>query len=317
MPCAVLSRGTTAFQKCLTGAVGTMEQTVKEHGVVTPAIIVVGKVCGLHQEFAWYEKLPLAGCRVVVTRPKGRSGRMSRLLREKGAEVLELPSIETVPVQDCSALQGALEQISRYHWAAFTSPYGVKVFFDELLKSGRDARALAHLKFAAIGEGTKKALAEHGILADLLPEVYDGAHLGEALAKTCGPNERILIPRAAIGSEELIQELSVREDLQIEDVPIYETNYLTPKVLEEEKLFEDGAVTLAVFTSASTVRGFLAAVPEMDVRRVTAVCIGPQTAAEAEAAGMQTVTAPKATMECLAACVEQVYLAQVQDNAGN
>lgn len=126
-----------------------------------------------------------------------------------------------------------------------------------------------------------------------------------------------MIPRAAIGSEELIRELSVREDLQIEDVPIYETNYLMPKVLEEEKLFEDGAVTLAVFTSASTVRGFLAAVPEMDVRRVTAVCIGPQTAAEAEAAGMQTVTAPKATMECLAACVEQVYLAQVQDNAGN
>lgn len=317
MPCAVLSRGTTAFQKCLTGAVGTMEQTVKAHGVVTPAIIVVGKVCGLHQEFAWYEKLPLAGCRVVVTRPKGRSGRMSRLLREKGAEVLELPSIETVPAQDCSALQGALEQISRYHWAAFTSPYGVKVFFDELLKSRRDTRALAHLKFAAIGEGTKKALAEHGILADLLPEVYDGAHLGEALAKTCGPNERILIPRAAIGSEELIRELSVREDLQVEDVPIYETNYLTPKVLEEEKLFENGAVTLAVFTSASTVRGFLAAVPQMDVRRVTAVCIGPQTAAEAEAAGMQTVTAPKATMECLAACVEQVYLAQVQDNAGN
>ena len=193
----------------------------------------------------------------------------------------------------------------------------MKVFFDELLKSGRDTRALAHLKFAAIGEGTKKALAEHGILADLLPEVYDGAHLGEALAKTCGPNEKILIPRAAIGSEELIRELSVREDLQVEDVPIYETNYLTPKVLEEEKLFEDGAVTLAVFTSASTVRGFLAAVPEMDVRRVTAVCIGPQTAAEAEAAGMQTVTAPKATMECLAACVEQVYLAQVQDNAGN
>ena len=67
-------------------------------------------------------------------------------------------------------------------------------------------------------------------------------------------------------------------------------------------------MTLAVFTSASTVRGFAAAVPEMDLRRVTAVCIGQQTAAAAGAYGMKTVTSEKATMESLAACVERVYL---------
>ena len=308
MPCAVLSRGTTAFQKCLESTVGAIEQTVKARGVVTPAIIVVGKVCGLHREFSWYEKLPLAGCRVIVTRPRGRSGKMSRLLRARGAEVLELPSIETVPADDLSGLDAALGRLEAYQWAAFTSGYGVKIFFAELLKSGRDARALSGLKFAAIGEGTRKALAEHGIRADLVPEIYDGVHLGKALAEVCTQKSRILLHRAAIGSEGILEALTVREDLTVEDLPIYETRYIRPEVLDETKLFEDGAVTLAVFTSASTVRGFAAAVPEMDLRRVTAVCIGQQTAAAAGAYGMKTVTSEKATMESLAACVERVYL---------
>lgn len=307
MPCAVLSRGTTAFQSCLESTVGQMEQTVREQGVVTPAIIVVGKVCALHREFSWYEKLPLSGCRVIVTRPRGRSGRMSRLLRAKGAEVLELPSIETVPSGDLSGLAAALENLGAYHWTAFTSPYGVMLFFEELLKSGRDARALAGLKFAAIGEGTKKALAEHGIRADLLPDVYDGAHLGMALAETCGSGERILLPRAAIGSEEILAALAVRKDLTVDDVPVYETRYTGPEVLDETKLFVEGAVTLAVFTSASTVRGFASAAPGLDLRRVTAVCIGQQTAAAAKEFGMKTEIARKATMESLADCVEQVY----------
>ncbi len=307
MPCAVLSRGTTAFQKCLDGTVGEMERIVKEQGVVTPAIIVVGDVCALHREFSWYEKLPLAGCRVVVTRPRDRSGRMSRLLREKGAEVLELPSIETAPAGDLTRLREAFERIGSYQWIAFTSPYGVRVFFDELLNSGRDVRALAGQKFAAIGEGTKKALAGYGIRADLVPEVYDGWHLGLALADNCDFWDKILLPRAAAGSKELLEALARRQDLTVDDLPVYETGYTGSEVLDAAKLFEDGAVTLAVFTSASTVRGFLAAAPSMDPGRVTAVCIGRQTAAEAEAAGMKTAIAEKATLDSLADCVEQVY----------
>lgn len=313
MPCAVLSRGTTAFQTCLTGTVGTMEENVRKKGVVTPAIIVVGKVCALHEQFSWYEKLPLSGCRVIVTRPKGRSGKMSRILRKRGAEVLELPSIETLPLKDLSVLSAAFDHIDEYQWAAFTSPYGVRVFFEELFKSGRDARMLAHMKFAVIGEGTAKALAEHGIRADLIPEIYDGVHLGASLIKACGPGERILLPRAAIGSDGILEALSEREDLQITDLPVYETRNTHPEVLNEEKLFEPGSVTFAVFTSASTVRGFLAAVPGMDVGDVTAVCIGSQTEAEAKKAGMKTVVSEKATLESLAECVEQVYMKMTEN----
>lgn len=316
LPCAVLSRGTTAFQSCLTGTVGTMETLVKEKGVITPAIIVVGKVCGLQKEFDWYGKLPLAGCRVIVTRPKGRSGRMSRILREKGAEVLELPSIDTVPSDENSELEKAFALLTEYQWIAFTSPFGVAVFFDRLFENGRDARALAHLKFAVIGEGTKKALAERGICADLIPEVYDGEHLGRALAKTCGQGERILLPRARIGSEGILTELAKRTDLSVDDIPVYETKDAPKSVLNEKNLFEAGAVTLAVFTSASTVQGFLTSAKELDVSKVTAVCIGQQTREAAKKAGMRTETAEKATLESLAQRVEEVYREQIEKGTG-
>lgn len=307
LPCAVLSRGTTAFQSCLTGTVGTMEALAQEKKVATPAIIVVGKVCGLHQEFSWYEKMPLSGCRVIVTRPRGRSGRMSRILRERGAEVLELPSIETVPAKDTSALDSAFSQLDRYHWIAFTSPFGVEVFFNRLFETGRDARTLAHLKFAVIGEGTKKALAGRGIRADLIPEIYDGEHLGDALAGICGSEEQILLPRARIGSDGIKKALEKRPDLTVTDIPVYETRNAPKSVLDEEKLFSPGAVTLAVFTSASTVQGFLEAAGDLDVSRVTAVCIGRQTQEAAGKAGMQTAVAAQATLESLAERVEEVY----------
>ena len=132
MPAAVLQKGTTADQKRVVATVATLKEEVDRQGIETPAIIVVGKVCRLADEFGWYEKLPLAGWKVLVTRPKGRSSRTAEELRRRGAEVLELPSIRTVPLEDQSTLVHAFEEISSYQWIVFTSPTGVEIFFDEL-----------------------------------------------------------------------------------------------------------------------------------------------------------------------------------------
>ena len=91
-------------------------------GIETPAIIVVGKVCSLADKFAWYEKLPLAGWKVLVTRPRQHISKTADLLRQKGAEVLELPSICTVPVEDNGRLYEAFEKLDTYQWIIFTSP---------------------------------------------------------------------------------------------------------------------------------------------------------------------------------------------------
>ena len=306
LPAAVLERGTTSKQRRVSATVGTLERVCSETMIQTPAIIVVGKVCGLADTFGWAEKRPLAGVRVLVTRPRELVSTLADMLREKGAEVLELPAIRTVPVKDMTNVDAAIERLSEggYDWLVFTSPSGVSIFFDRLLAL-HDLRALGGVKLAAIGQGTQKALLKYGLRADFLPSVYDGETLGRELREACAPGSRVLIPRAAIGNRELIEELEKGQNLTITDVATYDTEYTTSNVIDERGEIEQGDIDFAVFTSASTVRGFAAAVKDVDFTKVNAVCIGRQTAAEAQKRGMRTWISEKATLESLVRRLEE------------
>lgn len=297
MPAAILQKGTTASQKRIVAAVGTLEEEVKKQGVDTPAIIVVGKVCTLAEKFAWYEKLPLAGKKIVVTRPRQLISAMAAKLREQGAEVLELPAIRTEAIAPNEELKECFEELETYDWVVFTSPTGVQVFFEEMKKERKDVRALAKARLAVIGSGTAKALEERGLLFDLMPKVYDGEALGKALARACRPGERILVPRASLGNQELIRELQKVPDIRIRDIATYDTIYESQTLIDEKAEFEQGNIDYAVFTSASTVRGFAEAVKGIDFTRVKAVCIGQQTKKAASEYGMETFVAKKATMD--------------------
>ena len=306
MPAAVLERGTTARQRRVSATVGTLEAVCSETAIQTPAIIVVGKVCALADTFGWAERRPLSGVRAVVTRPRELASTLAGMLREKGAEVVELPAIRTVPAKDMTTVDAAIEKLAQgeYDWLVFTSPSGVGIFLDRLIALC-DLRALSGAKLAAIGQGTGKALLKYGLKADFLPSVYDGETLGRELRAVCAPGSRVLIPRAAIGNPELIAELERGEDLTIADVATYDTVYETPGAVDARGEIDRGEVDFAVFTSASTVRGFAAAVEGADLSRVNAVCIGRQTAAEAQKRGMRTWIAEKATLEALVKRVEE------------
>ena len=298
MPAAVLQQGTTAGQKRIVATVATLEEEVKRQGVETPAIILVGKVCALADQFAWYEKLPLAGSRIIVTRPRGMISGMASRLRKLGAEVLELPSIETEPRVDQSALEDALDHIGDYRWLVFTSPTGVRVFFDVLKAGVRDIRSLAGVKIAAIGTGTRKELSERNLIVDFMPSVYDGETLGREMAALVKPGERILIPRAATGNVQLLQSLE-EAGAKVTDIATYDTVDAAQDLVDEAALFESGRLDCAVFTSASTVRGFVSRNPGLDLSLVRAACIGKQTRACAEGYGMKTFMSEKATMDSL------------------
>lgn len=299
MPAAVLQKGTTSGQKRIIATVSTLEEEAKRQGVETPAIIVVGRVCGLAREFAWYEKLPLFGCKVVVTRPRELVSAMAEKLRVLGSEVLELPAIRTEAVRDLSPLHRAFSQLNSYHWIAFTSPTGVRIFFEEMYRAGTDVRKLCRVKIAAIGGGTQKALEERGFFPNLVPEIYDGESLGKALCRELRGDEHILIPRARMGNQEMICALQEKPDLVVEDIATYDTFYETQEVIDQKKAFEAGEIFCAVFTSASTVRGFVEATPGLNYTRVRAACIGKQTKAAADEYGMETYMARKATMDSL------------------
>ena len=312
MPAALLVRGTTAAQNRIVATVATLPETVARHGAITPAIIVVGEVCALADEFSWAEKRVLGGVRVFVTRPKELAGTLSLRLRKLGAEVVEIPAIQT-KAREGGAFAEALDTVDAFDWIVFTSPTGVRIFFEEMKRKKLDVRRLAKTRFAVIGSGSEKELEKYGFYGDLMPEVYDGEHLGMALAAVCEEeltkkdtekSLRILIPRAAIGNQELISALAQVSGLEVSDVPTYDTYYGLDTEEETPALdlaaeLSSGGRDYVIFTSASTVKGFAAAAAGLDDTKVRAICIGRQTKEAADALGMQTWMSEKASIDSL------------------
>lgn len=304
MPAAILENGTTAHQRRVVSDLANLPKDAENAQIQTPAIIVVGKVCSLAEQFHWAEDRPLGRMKIMVTRPKDRSSSLTAKLQEYGAEVIEVPTIETDQILENDSLNEALENLTNYDWIAFTSPFGVKVFFQKLMELKIDIRKLAGLKFAAIGSATQKAIEEKGILVDLVPETYDGKALGEALAKLLLKEEAIeeakpvvLIPRARIGSEDLLKPLE-EAGIDFEDLPIYDTT----DAEESGLAWYDASVDYVAFTSASTVRGFVKLAKDIDYTTVKAVCIGEQTAQEARKYGITVSVAEKATIDSMVEC---------------
>ena len=300
MPAAVVERGTLPSQRKVVSTLEKLPEAARNARIKSPAIIVVGRVCGLSDRFDWFDRLPLKGKRVEITRPADRIGSLAGQLRELGADVTEYPCIRTVSRANCPELDHAIESLNRYRWLVFTSPVGPGIFFDRLHASGRDARALAGLKLAAIGPRTASELERYGVMADLVPETYDSAHLAAAMAQVEGP---VLLCRASQGSSAL-PEICVKNGIPFADIPCYDTVYEAPDAGKVMSLLDKPV--LVSFTSASTVRGFVESLPGADLSHVIGCCIGPQTAAEAIKHGISTVTAKEATMESLIQCIKEV-----------
>lgn len=296
MPAAVIEKGTTPSQRPVLATLSTLPETARAQQVKSPAIIIVGKVCAYSQQFDWFDHLPLKGRKVIVTRPRERAGTLSQRLRELGADVAEFPCIETHPLVPCPEMEQAVDRIGQYEWLVFTSAAGVSALMDLLERTNRDVRALGPVKLAAIGPGTDRELRKHGLRADLIPEVYDGAHLGQALCDA-KPAGKVLILRAQWGTRALTDALD-GGTIAYDDIRCYETRYTAPNCEEVRKLLVPG--TIVTFTSASTVTGFVSALGEdTDCSAITAACIGKQTEAQARSCHLHTITAEQATMDAL------------------
>lgn len=306
MPAAILEKGTTAKQRRIVATISTLEEEVKKKGIGTPGIIVVGKVCTLSEEFYWFEKLPLSGCNILVTRPKDLISKISERLREKGASVLELPTIKVKPIENNTRLEESIEHIDKYNWLVFTSPSGVDIFLEIMKQQKVDIRKLSGLKIAAVGQGTAKKIEEHGMNVDLIPEeTYDGKTLGIALNKKCKDGDRFLIPRAKIGTNELIEELQKNKVMEVDDIPIYDTFYEESTIINIGEEFDSGNIDFVVFTSSSSVKGFVNVVKKADYTNINAICIGKQTKDIADSFGMKTTMSKMATLDSLIEKVEE------------
>jgi uroporphyrinogen III methyltransferase/synthase len=263
---AVVARGTLPEQRTVTGTLADIAAAAAEAAVRPPAITVIGPVAGLHDTLAWLERRPLHGQVVAVTRARAQASGLAGRLRELGAEVVETPAIRIEP------LAVTAPAFADYALVCLTSPNGVRVLFDALAAQGRDSRALAGPRIAAIGPGTAAALREFGVEADVVPERFVAEGLLEALAGMPLAGERVLIARAAEARDVLPDGLRER-GAEVDVVDLYETVAEPLGGAETEAL---NRATYVTFTSSSTVRFFLdggGAVPE-DAR---AVSIGPVT----------------------------------------
>ena len=298
MPAAVIERGTLPKQRKVIATVASLPEAAKAAEIVSPAIIVVGKVCALSDSFDWFDSLPLKGRNILVTRPAERSGSLCERLLALGADVTAYPCIRTAERRENPQLDEAMENLSRCRWLVFTSPAGPSIFFERLRRMRKDARALAGVKVAAIGPKTAQAAEKYGVLADLVPETYDSEHLAQALSQVEGP---VLLCRASKGSDAVPKMLASR-GIAFEDVACYDTVYEAPNSDRARELVQTGA--LVTFTSASTVQGFVQSLPGVDLSKITGCCIGKQTAKEAEKYGIHCRVAEKATMDSFIECIK-------------
>ncbi|MFH1562976.1 MAG: uroporphyrinogen-III C-methyltransferase [Nitrospirota bacterium] len=304
-PIAVIRRGTLSEQETVTGTLSDIVE--KADGIDPPAVIVIGQVVNLRQKLNWFEKKPLFGKRILVTRTREQASELTKLLKEYGASVVEFPMIKIVPPLNFKELDRAIGQIDTYDWLIFTSTNGVKFFFNRLKEIGKDIRELKGIKIAAIGPETKKMLENLGLNVDFQPELeftQEGLIVG---FKKIGA-KRVLIPRSAQARQVLIEGLK-QLGAEVDEVPAYRTIKEEIDEVHLKGLLSHKAIDIITFTSSSTVTNFCSLFKKEErhslLNRVKIACIGPITAKKAQDIGLNIdITANEYTIKGLVEAIK-------------
>lgn len=318
-PVAVIRWGTRPDQKTFTGTLENIAELVKERDIKPPAVMVVGDVVKLRNTLNWYEKKPMFGHRILVTRENVEG---FEPIEELGAEIIEFPTIEIVPPKSYAELDESIDKIKAYDWLIFTSRNGVKYFFKRFFEKDRDIRDLSGIKICVIGTNTAKEVKKYGLKVDLVPDEFRAEGLIEAFTHTQPPlskggieggvyspllkGMRFLLPRAEKARE--IFPDQVRELGGEIDVPVaYRTIKPEFRGKRLRRFLKEGRISIATFTSAATFNNFKEIMgndAEGLLKGVPIAVIGPVTAKAVEKAGLHVDIMP--TMATIEAMVEEI-----------
>jgi uroporphyrinogen III methyltransferase/synthase len=255
-PVAMVRWGTTGHQESIAGTLATIAGTAEKAKIGPPTVAVIGEVVKLREKLNWFERRPLFGQRIVVTRSREQASQLSRLLQESGAEVLEIPTIKLEPPTHREALVDALLELNSYDWLVFTSPNGVTKFFEYFFKQFHDMRDLGGARIAAVGPATANKLKELHLQVDLMPDEATAANIAEEFSGFESiENLKICLLRAEIANRELPDALEALGAI-VDDIACYKT---VPETEDRSgaasKLVERGADWIT-FSSSSTVEHF-------------------------------------------------------------
>ncbi|MDQ6634388.1 MAG: uroporphyrinogen-III C-methyltransferase [Gemmatimonadota bacterium] len=284
-PAAAVQWGTYARQRTVVATVSTLADAVAREELDAPVITIIGTVVGLREEIAWFDRLPLFGRRVVVTRATAQVSILRDALTTLGADVLELPALR-VETLDPAPLREALERPDIYKWIVLTSQNAVGLVWDALRAAGQDARSLAGVRIACVGKSTSDALLARGLAADVMPSRFVAEAVLETLAKREDVRGTRVLYVAAEGARDVLPDGLRALGCTVDVVRAYRTVSDGTGAEGLRTALESGAVDAVTFASASAVRGFIEAVGEHLARRAPAVSIGPVTSEAVRAAGI-------------------------------
>lgn len=292
-PSAVIENGTLPGERVVRAPLALLNERVKEAGIGTPAVIVVGETAAC--EMKYNTAGPLAGRRVGITGTEHFTEKLARVLEEQGAQVSRLIRMDVRSFEGEAPMQEAYRRLETYTWIVFTSANGVRLFFHGLMASGRDCRALGQARFAVIGDGTAKELGQYGFLADYMPDTYCAEDLARGLTGILGQTDRLLLARSKGGSP-VLTEILDQAGIACDDIVLYEVAGSPEGPLISE---EEARPDYITFASASGVRAFFEQMKQEQAhgrpagawlsagsgKQVKLTCIGRITARELERQG--------------------------------
>ncbi|MFD0962316.1 uroporphyrinogen-III C-methyltransferase [Paenibacillus chungangensis] len=308
-PVALVRWGTRVEQETVVGTLETIADIVKQRNFQPPAVIVVGEVVLQREKLRWYERKPLFGMRILVTRARAQASALAELIEEMGGEPCEFPVIETRLPQEpeaVKALRSHLEDAESYHWIIFTSVNGVEYFFRWLKEFHLDIRRFHKARIAAVGPKTASALHERGLFVEELPEQYVAEGLLDQLEPVMRPGEKALLARGDLAREVLPRELAAR-GIEAVEANVYETVIADTKDSMVMEWLREKAIHMITFTSSSTVGNLLEVLrrngcddPISLLEGIPVASIGPITSQKVAEAGLAlTVEANTYTIEGL------------------
>ena len=287
---------TTPSQQTVQGTVGDIAQRALPD---RPGLLIAGAVAGLREHLRWFDRRPLFGRRIVVTRSVEQAGELSGLLEDLGADVVAMPTIQILPAEDVAAIDRACDAADSFDWIVFTSVNGVEHFMTRFLDR-RDIRDLKGVRLCTVGPATTTAVERHGLRVDLTPAEYRAEAIIDALAEhgVLGGG-RFLLPRAEIAREVLGDELR-KAGAAVTEVPTYRTVVAlagTEAASQDVyRMLLDREIDAVTFTSASTVRNFVQMLGDEQavdlLGSTTVAAIGPVTAEAAQQLGIRTAVMP-------------------------
>ncbi len=284
-PAAIIEWGTYPRQRTVTATLATLAERAAREKVIAPSIAIVGDVVKLRDEMSWFDRRPLFGRTIVVTRAREQASQLRTALEIAGATVIEAPAIRIEPL-DQAPLRRALGEIATYGWLVVTSRNTVDLLWAALRELGLDARALAAAKLCAVGPATAAALLARGLAVDVIPDRYVAEGVIEKLRERRDVrNTRVLFARAA-GARELLPAALRDMGATVTEVEIYRAVPDLSGLGALGDALDAGTVDLVTFTSASTVRHFVDALGAERARRVRGASIGPVTSDAARALGV-------------------------------